>query len=71
MQCWKDHRYVLGHVALTWSEEHLKLQCMQRIPAVANDERDTICNEYFPQTDPVDPNAQQMNPTAPAEKNKG
>jgi len=43
---------------------------MQRIPAVPEDERDTIFNEYFPQTDPVDPNAQPANPAAPAEKKK-
>jgi len=58
MQCWKDHQYVLGHIALPRSEECLKLQSVQRIPAVPKHERDTIFNEYFPQTDPVDPNAQ-------------
>jgi len=37
---------------------------------VPKDERDTIFHEYFPQTDNVDPNAPQANPTAPAEKKK-
>jgi len=31
MQCWQDHQYVLGHVALARSEEYLKLQSVQRI----------------------------------------
>jgi len=66
MQCWK----VLGHVALAWSEEYLKLQSVQRIPAVPEDERDTIFYEYFPLTDTVDPNAPPANPAAPAEKKK-
>ena len=46
--CWKDHQYVLGHVALARSEEYLKLQSVQWIPAVPKDECDTIFNEYFP-----------------------
>jgi len=71
MQCWKDHQYRLGRVVLAWSEEYLKLQSVQRILAVSKDARDTIFNEYFPQTDPVDPNAPPANPTAPAEKRKG
>jgi len=71
MQCWKDHRYVLGHVALTWSEEHLKLQSMQRITEVPKDEHGTIFHEHFLQTDPVDPNAPPANPAAPAEKKNG
>ena len=33
MQCWKDHQYVLGHVALAWSKEYFKIQSVQRIPA--------------------------------------
>jgi len=37
MQCWKDHQYVLGHVVLARSEEYLKLQSVQRIPAVPKD----------------------------------
>jgi hypothetical protein len=49
MQCWKDHQYVLGHVTLARSEEYLKLQIVQGIPAVPMDEGDTIFNEYFPQ----------------------
>ena len=47
MQCWKDHQYVLGHVALARSEEYLKLQSMQRIPAVPKDERVTISMNTF------------------------
>jgi len=70
MQCWKDHQYVLGHVVLAWSEEYLKLQSVQRIPAVLKDERDTIFHEHFQQTDTVDPNAPPANPAAPAEKKK-
>jgi len=70
MQCWKNHQYLLGHVALTRSEEYLKLQSVQRIPAVPKDERDTIFHEYFPQTDTVDPNAPPENPAAPPEKKK-
>ena len=70
MQCWKDHQDVLGHIALARSEEYLKLQSVQRIPAIPKTESDTIFNEYFPQTDPVDPNAQPANPAAPAEKKK-
>jgi len=31
---------------------------VQRIPAVPKHQRDTIFNEYFPETNPVDPNAQ-------------
>jgi len=65
---WKDHQYVLGHVALARKEEYLKLQSMQRILAVPKDERDTIFHEHFPQTDTVDPNAPPANPAAPAEK---
>jgi len=49
----------------------LKLHSVQRIPAVAKDERDTIFHEYFSQTDPVDPSAPLANPAAPAEKKKG
>ena len=49
----------------------MKLQSMQQIPAVPKDERNTIFNEYFPQTDPVDSIAQPaVNPAAPAEKKK-
>ena len=70
MQCWKDHQYVLGHVSLARSKEYLKLQSVQRLPAVPKDEQDTIFHEYFPQTDTVDPNALPANPAAPAEKNK-
>jgi len=70
MQCWKDHHYVLGHVALARSEKYLKLQIVLRIPAVPKDERDTISHEHFPQTDTVDPNAPLANPAAPAEKKK-
>jgi len=61
---------VLGHVALARSEEYLKLQSVQRIPAVPKDERDTIFHEHFPQTDTVDPNAPPANPAAPVEKKK-
>jgi len=61
---------MLGHVVLTRSEEYLKLQSVQRIPAVSKDERDTIFYEYFPQTDTVDPNVPPVNPAAPAEKKK-
>jgi len=43
----KDHQCVLGYVALARSEEYLKLQSVQRIPAVSKDEGDTIFNEYF------------------------
>jgi len=67
---WKNHQYVLVHVALARSEEYLKLQSLQRILAVPKDEGDTIFNEYFPQTAPVDPTAQPANPAAPAEKKK-
>jgi len=70
MQCWKDHQCVLGHVALARSEEYLKLDSEQRIPAVLKDEQDTIVHEYFPQTDNVNPNAPPANPAAPAEKKK-
>jgi len=70
MQRWKDHQYVLGHVALARSEEYLKIQSVQRIPAVPKNERDTIFHEYFPQTDTVDPNAPPANPAAPAKKKK-
>jgi len=70
MQCWKDYQYVLDHVALARSEEHLKLQSVQRITAVPKDERDTIFHEHFPQTDTVDPNAPPANPATPAEKKK-
>jgi len=70
MQCWKDHQYVLGHVALARSEEYLKLQSVKRIPAVPKDERDTNFHEHFQQTDTVDPNAPPANPAAPAEKKK-
>ena len=70
MQCWKDPQYVIGHVALARSEEYLKLQSVQRIPAVPKDEWDTIFHEHFPQTDTVNPNALQANPAAPAEKKK-
>ena len=62
--------YVLGHVALARSEEYLKLQSVQRIPAVPKDKRDTIFHEYFLQTDNVDPIAPPLNPAAPAEKRK-
>jgi hypothetical protein len=55
---------------LARSEEYLKLQSLQRIPAVPKDELDTTINEYFPQTNPVDPNAQPANPAPPAEKKK-
>jgi len=57
MQCCKDHQYVLGHVALARNEEYLKLQSVQRIPAVPKDEADTIFHQYFSQTNTVDPNA--------------
>jgi len=67
MQCWKDHQYVLGHVALARSEEYLKFQGVQRIAAVPKDERGTIFHEHSPQTNTVDPNAPPANP-APAEK---
>jgi len=50
MQCWKEHQFVLGHVALARSEEYLKFKSVQRIPAVPKDERDMIFREYFPQT---------------------
>jgi len=70
MQCWKDHQYVVGHVVLARSEEYLKLESMQRIPAAPKDERDTILHEHFPQTDTVDSNAPPANPAAPAEKKK-
>jgi len=70
LQCWKDHQYVLGHVALALSEEYFKLQSVQRIPAVPKDQRDTIFHEYFPQFNPVDSNAPPANPAAPAEKKK-
>ena len=70
MQCWKDHQCVLGHVALALSEEYLKLQSVQQIPAASKDERDTIFHEHFPQTDTVDPNAPPANSAAPAEKKK-
>jgi len=40
----------------------LKLQTVQRIPAVPKDERDTIFHEHFPQIDTVDPNAPPANP---------
>ena len=70
MQCWKDHQYVLGCVALARSEEYLRFQSVQRIPAVPKNERDTIFHEYFPQTDTVDPNAPPENPAEPAEKKK-
>jgi hypothetical protein len=55
MQCWKDHQYVLGHVVLARSEECLKLQSVQRIPAAPKDEQDTIFHEYLPQTDTSTP----------------
>ena len=70
MQYWKDHQYVLGHVALARSEEYLILKSIQQIPAVPKDELDTIFHEYFPQTDAVDPNAPPANPAAPAENEK-
>ena len=50
----KDHQYVLGHVALARSKGYLKLQSVQRIPAVPKDERNTIFHEYFSQTDSGD-----------------
>jgi len=64
----KDHQYVLGQVALAWSEEYLKFQSVQRIAAVPKDVQDTIFHEHFPQTDTVDPNAPSppANPAAPA-----
>ena len=62
MQCWKDHQYVLGHVALARSEEYLKLPSVQRIPVVPKDKRDTIFHEYYQQTATVDPNAPPANP---------
>jgi len=49
----------------------LKLQSVQRIPAVPKDKQDTIFHEYFPQTDTVDFNASPANPAAHAEKKKG
>ena len=58
------------HVVLARSEEYLKFQSVQRIPAVQKDERDTIFHGYFPQTDTVDPDAPSVNPAAPAEKKK-
>jgi len=70
MQIWKDHQYLLCHVALARSEEYLKLQSVQRIPAVPKIEQDTIFHEYFPQTDTVDPNAPLAHPAARAEKQK-
>jgi len=56
---------VLGHVTLARSEEYLKLQSVQRIPA--KNEQDTFFHEYCLQTDP---NALPTNPAAPAEKKK-
>ena len=47
MHCWKDHQYVLGHVALARSEKYLKVQSVQRIPAVPKDERVTISMNTF------------------------
>jgi len=70
MQCWKHHQYVIRHVALARSEEYLKLQSLQRIPAVPKNDRDTIFHEHFLQTDTVDPNAPPAIPAAPAEKKK-
>jgi len=70
MQCWKEHQYVLSHVTLARSEEYLKLQNVQRIPAVPKNESDTSFNEYFLQTAPADPAAQPANPAAPAEKKR-
>jgi len=64
----KTYQYVFGDVTLAQSEEYLKLQSVQRIPAVPKDERDTIFHECFPQTDTVDPTAPLANPAAPAEK---
>jgi len=48
----------------------LKLQSVQQIPSVPNDERYTIFRGYFPQTVPVDPNAPPAKLAAPAEKKK-
>jgi len=72
MQRWKDHQYVLGHISLARSEEYLKLQSVQRIPAVPKAESDTIFNEYFPQTAPAASVSQPAPtyPAAPAEKKK-
>jgi len=70
MQCWKDHQYVLGHVVLARSEKYLKFQSVQRIPAVSKDDHDPMFDENFLQTNPVDPNAQPVNPAASAEKMK-
>ena len=36
---------MLGHVALARSEEYLKLESVQRIPAVPKDERGTIFHD--------------------------
>jgi len=41
---------------------------VQLIPAVPKEEGDTIFDEYFLQTDPVNPNAKPANPAAPAKK---
>jgi len=43
---------------------------VQQIPAVPKDEHDMIFNDYFPQTDTVEPNVSPANPAAPAEKKK-
>jgi len=61
MQCWKDNQYVLGHVALARSKECLKLQSMQRIPALPKDEQDTIFREYFPKIDTGNPKKKGWN----------
>jgi len=61
---------VLGHVFLALSEEYLRLESVQRIPAILKDEWDTIFYEYVPQTDTVEPNAPMANPASPAEKKK-
>jgi len=47
IQCWKDHQYVLGHIAFARSEEYWKLQSVQRIPTVPKDEQDTIFHEHL------------------------
>ena len=61
---------MLGHVSLARSEEYVRLQSVQRIPAVPKNEWDIIFHEYVPQTDTVEPNASMANPAAPAEKKK-
>jgi len=72
MHRWEAHKYILGHISLARSEEYLKLQSVQRIPAVPKAESDTIFNQYFPQTAPAASTSQPAPtlPAAPAEKKK-